>query len=199
MPFESTQPSLLSRVRDASDQAAWREFESKYRELILRYCRGRGLQQSDAEDVLQVVLISLSKSLRKFEYRPERGKFRGYLGRSVRNAIGHHLARPNVAARALGSSVIAAVPAEDEGGADEQWEKEWTQHHYRLAMQTIRQTYEPRSVEIFDRILMGDGIEDIASKYDMSTQAVHKVKQRIRERLKQLIAAQIRDEDAPDG
>lgn len=199
MPFETTRPSLLSRVRDTSDHAAWREFESRYRELILRYCRGRGLQPSDAEDVLQIVLMSLSKSLRTFDYRPEKGKFRSYLGRSVKNSIGHYLSHPKVAAKALDSSVLAAVSVEDEGGVDEQWEKEWTQHHYRLAMETIRRTYEPRSVEIFDRILAGNSIEELSAAYEMSTQAVHKVKQRIRERLKELIAAQIREEDEPDG
>jgi len=41
---ETTQPSLLLRVRDPGDQSAWREFESKYRELILRYCLRLGLQ-----------------------------------------------------------------------------------------------------------------------------------------------------------
>src|SRR5690348_14597759 len=84
---ELTQPSLLSRVRNPSDDQAWREFELKYRELILRFCRRQGMQQADAEDVIQIVLANLLRSLPNFLYDRNRGRFRDYLYRSVRNAI----------------------------------------------------------------------------------------------------------------
>ena len=113
MDHDLTHPSLLSRVRDGSDQAAWREFEAKYRELLLRYSRARGLQQSDAEDVCQLVMTNLAQSLRNFDYSPEKGRFRSYLGRVVKNSISRHFARPNPADRALDTAVMAMVP--DEG------------------------------------------------------------------------------------
>ena len=113
MDHDLTRPSLLSRVRDGSDQAAWREFEAKYRELLMRYCRARGLQQSDADDVRQLVMMNLAQSLRNFEYSPEKGRFRSYLGRVVRNSISRYFSRPNTADRALDTAVIATVPDED--------------------------------------------------------------------------------------
>lgn len=199
MDHELTQPSLLSRVRDASDDAAWREFEAKYRELVLRYARARGLQQSDAEDVRQIVMMSLSKRLREFDYQPERGRFRDYLGRVVKNAVARHFARPKPERAGLDSAVMAVTAAPDSGEADALWEREWVSHHYRLAMRTVRDTFDPRSVEVFDRLLAGETVEAIAGSEQMSTQAVHKVKQRIRDRLRELIAAQIAEEDRPDG
>ena len=39
MKNEATQPSLLVRVRDPSDEHAWREFAEKYRGLVAGYCR----------------------------------------------------------------------------------------------------------------------------------------------------------------
>jgi len=186
-------------VRDPSNQEAWREFEAKYRDLIVRYCRSRGLQQSDAEDVRQIVMLNLSKFLRNFDYSPARGKFRSYLGRVVRNAISYQFSRPSPGQAALDSSVLAALPADNDAPIDELWETEWINHHYRLAMETIRKTYEPRSVEVFDRLLAGQSVEAVGQAYGMSTQAVHKVKQRIRARMKALVAAQIREEDDPDG
>ena len=42
-------------------------------------------------------------------------------------------------------------------------------------------------------------MERVAADFKMTTQAVHKVKQRIRNRLKELIAGQIREEDQPNG
>jgi RNA polymerase sigma factor (sigma-70 family) len=195
MGLETTQPSLLSRVRNAADDSAWREFDAKYCELILRYCRARGLQTTDAEDVRQIAMASLAKSLRSFEYRPARGRFRGYLGQVVRSAISRHFGRPDRQARALDTGVLASVEADDAGQADEIWEQEWVRHHYRLAMQSIRAAFDPKSVQIFDRLLAGDGVELLASEFQTTTQAVHKVKQRIRDRLKELIAEQIKQED----
>ena len=199
MGSETTQPSLLSRVRDPADDTAWREFDAKYRELILRYCRARGLQTTDAEDVRQIAMANLSKSLRSFEYRPARGRFRGYLGQVVRSAISRHFGRPDAPARALDTNVMAAVEANDGGQADELWEREWVRHHYRLAMQGIRATFDLRSVQMFDRLLAGDRVSQLASDFETTTQAVHKVKQRIRDRLKELIADQIKQEDDDGG
>lgn len=199
MGAETTQPSLLSRVRDASDDAAWREFDAKYRELILRYSRARGLQPADAEDVRQITMSNLAKSLRTFEYAPGKGQFRNYLGQVVRSAISRHFRRPEIRARALDSGVLATVEAADSGDADELWEQEWVRHHYRLAMETVRKTYEPRSVEMFDRLLAGGLVDKVAAEFDSTPQAVHKVKQRIRKRLTELIALQVREEDEPDA
>jgi RNA polymerase sigma-70 factor (ECF subfamily) len=186
-------------VRDGSDQAAWREFEAKYRDLLLRYCRARGLQQSDAEDVRQLVMMNLAKALRNFEYAAEKGRFRSYLGRIVRNAISQHFSRPNIPGGGLDTAVMAVVPSSDADASDALWEEEWINHHYRLAMKAIRETFDPRSVEVFDRLVNGERVASIAESSGMSIQAVHKVKQRIRNRMQELIAAQIREEDQPDG
>lgn len=199
MARETTQPSLLSRVRDPSNEAAWREFDAQYRELILRYCRARGLQTADAEDVRQISMTNLAKSLRSFKYHPGRGRFRAYLGQVVRSAISRHFGRPESRARALDSGVLAMVEVKDSSGPDEIWEQEWVRHHYRLAMETVRTTFDARSVDIFDRLLAGDAVAKVADHYEITTQAVHKVKQRIRDRLKELIAIQIEQEDDFEG
>jgi RNA polymerase sigma-70 factor (ECF subfamily) len=198
MDSNVTRVSLLSRVRDASNDAAWHEFEARYRELILRYALARGLQHSDAEDVCQIAMFNLSKSLRNFHYTAQRGRFRGYLGQVVRSAIGRHFASPRPASAALDSNVLASVPTEDDDAGDALWEQEWVNHHYRLAMRVIRETFEPRSVVMFERLLAGAGVEEVAAAHGTTTQAVYKVKQRIRERMKELIALQIREEDQPD-
>jgi RNA polymerase sigma factor (sigma-70 family) len=195
MSSETTQPSLLSRVRDPADDSAWREFDAKYRELILRYCRARGLQTSDAEDVRQIAMTNLAKALRLFEYKPSRGRFRGYLGQVVRSAVSRHFSRPDSRPRALDTTVMAVVEADDDGQVDEVWEREWVRHHYRLAMQTVRNTFDPKSVQMFDRLLAGDDVSQVASDFQTTTQAVHKVKQRIRDRLEGLIVDQIKQED----
>ncbi|MHC4235156.1 MAG: sigma-70 family RNA polymerase sigma factor [Planctomycetota bacterium] len=199
MTFETTSPSLLSRVRDPADAAAWREFDARYGELILRYCRGRGLQHGDAEDLRQVVMVKLSKALPQFQYSPARGRFRSFLGQIVRNEVARYFSRPKAAGRGVDTSEAVVQEATDAEQAEGQWGREWIHHHLRLAMQRVRQSHEPRSVEIFERLLAGDTVKAVATAFGVSTDAVHKIKQRIRDRLKEYVAAQIREEDDPDG
>ena len=79
----ATHVSLLARLRlDPRDQAAWDTFVERYGRRIFRWCRGRGLQESDAEDVTQNVLLDLGRQMRTFEYRPapgRQGSFRAWL------------------------------------------------------------------------------------------------------------------------
>ncbi len=73
MSSSTTSPTLLSRVRNPADKVAWREFDARYGEMIVRYGRRRGLQHADAEDIRQIVMVRLSKALLAFNYSPRRG------------------------------------------------------------------------------------------------------------------------------
>lgn len=193
MHASATQPSLLSRVRDPADHAAWREFETKYRELILRYCRGRGLQATDAEDVLQGTLLKLMRSMQGFVYDPSRGRFRDYLYRVVRNAVVDLAARQAGRPQPVDTDVLAAAAGVET--TDRQWEEEWTDHHYRRAIAGVRTTFDARSVAVFERLLAGDAPEVVAVSFQMNVMAVHKVKQRVKDRLREIVETQIAEED----
>jgi RNA polymerase sigma factor (sigma-70 family) len=204
-PAEATSPTLLSRVRDPADRAAWEAFESRYRGLLLRFCLRQGLQHVDAEDAVQTVLAGLVRSLPRFVYDPQRGRFRGYLYRCARNAIaaGKGAAgRPPAGAMALDSRA-ALVGEEEQAKPDAQaervWEEEWVAHHFRLAMQAVRETFEPRSVEVFNRSIRGEPLASVAESLGISEEAAKKARQRIKARLEGVIARQIAEEDDAGG
>jgi RNA polymerase sigma factor (sigma-70 family) len=74
-----TSASLLGRLRkDTRDEVAWSEFVRRYGPLIYRWCRNWRLQEADAQDVTQTVLVKLAEKMRSFSYDPTRS-FRGYL------------------------------------------------------------------------------------------------------------------------
>jgi RNA polymerase sigma-70 factor (ECF subfamily) len=87
MSPEITRPSLLSRVRDTADQAAWSEFDGRYRDLILRYACRQGLSAADAEDVRQLVMLRLVRVLPDFRYDAAHGRFQRFAKRATSAAF----------------------------------------------------------------------------------------------------------------
>lgn len=197
MESQSTRLSLLSRVRDPQDALAWRAFERRYADLVLRYALARGLQCADAEDARQVVFLRLSRYLRSFQYAPGRGRFRSYLGAIVRNVISEQAHRPLPATGAVDETedALAAMPDPRTAEADERWEREWADHHCRLALQTIRETFDARSVAVFEDLLAGAAPDEAAARHQLSGDAVAKIRQRVRARMQELIREQLRDEE----
>lgn len=86
MNESTTSVTLLSRLRDGKDEAAWREFVERYGGRIYAWGIGRGLQRSDAEDVTQNVLLRLARYMRSFDYNAQL-TFRGWLRRVTENAL----------------------------------------------------------------------------------------------------------------
>src|SRR5689334_16917382 len=84
-PLPTTRATLLTQLRqDPSDQAGWDEFVDRYGRHIYRWCRQWKLQDADAEDVTQDILVKLTQKLQHFAYDPSRS-FRGWL-----KTVAHH-------------------------------------------------------------------------------------------------------------
>jgi RNA polymerase sigma factor (sigma-70 family) len=82
----TTSPSLLQRLRESKDdQSAWTEFAGRYQPRLLDWCRRWGLQDSDAQEVAQNVMIRLASKLRVLSYDPSLS-FRGWLYTITRHA-----------------------------------------------------------------------------------------------------------------
>src|SRR5262245_40455842 len=92
-PSPETRPSLLVRLVDRADRAAWQEFAEVYSPVIQRLALRRGLQQADAEDLVQQVLTSVSNAIDRWHHDPARAKFRTWLHRIAHNAIVNALTR----------------------------------------------------------------------------------------------------------
>jgi len=81
MTSPETRSSLLLRIRDADDRDAWDQFSEIYRPVICRVARLKGLQQADAEDLAQQVLLSVAGAIDRWQPDEGRAKFRTWLKR----------------------------------------------------------------------------------------------------------------------
>ena len=83
----TTSESLLTRLTQANaDPAAWSHFVEVYGLQIVQWCRSYGLQDADAQDLAQDVLVRFWRQARNFQYKPGR-YFRGYLHKVARTAL----------------------------------------------------------------------------------------------------------------
>ena len=74
-----TRESLIARLPDYADHAAWHEFAELYEPLIYGIGRRHGLQPADANDLVQDVFSAVASSIESFDPDQSRGKFRSWL------------------------------------------------------------------------------------------------------------------------
>ena len=81
-----TRYSLIARLTRPEDSATWREFLATYEAAIVRYCRSRGLQDADAAEVCQDVLLAVHKIAEHWEPSGRPGSFRAWLFETARRS-----------------------------------------------------------------------------------------------------------------
>src|SRR5437868_850127 len=102
-PSSDTSLTLMMRVQKApADSKAWEEFVQHYRPMIQDWCRKWGLQDSDAEDVTQEVLLKFLTVIKQFRYDPDQS-FRSWLKTVTHRALTDFArARQRIASRERG-------------------------------------------------------------------------------------------------
>ena len=80
----ATRPSLLARLKDWSQQTAWREFDHDYAPLLRNVARKAGLADDEADDMVQETMIAVAKKIGEFQHAGNRGSFRAWLYQQAR-------------------------------------------------------------------------------------------------------------------
>jgi RNA polymerase sigma-70 factor (ECF subfamily) len=65
--FPDTQSLLLANIQSLENREAWAEFVQIYRPVVYRMARRRGMQDADAQDLSQDVLVRVSKAIDRWE------------------------------------------------------------------------------------------------------------------------------------
>src|SRR5947207_3945703 len=122
-----TRASLLVRLRDPHDEAAWREFVALYAPLVYGYARKQGLQDADAADLGQEVLCAVAGAVGRLEYDPAKGAFRNWLFTVVRRKLARWREAQGHRPRGSGDTETHRLLEQYTEGPGEQaaWEAEW--------------------------------------------------------------------------
>ena len=180
----STPYSLLLAARNGQPEA-WGRFVHLYGPLVYRWIRRAGLQSSDAADVTQDVLMSVSKDLVRFDPNHPEVRFRAWLWTITRNKV-HDLARRRTPMPLGGSAAqrqLSQVP-EDLPGDDPTNSNTTTTIAHR-AVQLVQGEFESQTWEAFRRVTMeGQRPVDVANDLGMTLGAVCTAKWRVLKRLR---------------
>lgn len=190
----TTHASLLARLVGRQDEEAWRDFCARYSDLIRGFAQRRGVQGVDCDDVLQDVLVKLTRSMPSFRYDPAKGKFRSYLKTVVLRCIIDisFQKRGGQRVRDIEREIRSASQDED---AEAAWEIEWRRYHLRQAMRVVETEFNARDVAAFRAYgIDGQDVDGVAQVSSMTTDQVYKAKSRILKRLCGLVAQQIQEE-----
>lgn len=187
--YPVTNPSLLLRLRNPADSAAWSTFAEVYETLIFAYCRKQGLQEADARDVTQDVLASVAKAIQKFDYDQSSGRFRSWLYSVIRSKLANHFKKSVKQPRGSGQTVVHQMLSEQPDSSDEQaFEQQAKQRILDWACERIRPEFEPATWEAFHMTAIQQiKPAQVAETLGVNVTAVYNAKSRVVKRLQQVI------------
>ena len=181
----ATSTSLLVRLQQApADQAAWAEFVRRYGARIHAWCRRWGLQEADAQDVSQAVLVKLVRSMQAFRYDPAQ-RFRGWL-----KTVTHHAWQDLARSRrlvAFGGNPGFDDPLQSLAARDDltAWvEQEYERELLERALERVRLRVQPQTWDAF-RLTAFDGLPgaEVAARLGMAVTSVYKAKSNVQKLL----------------
>ncbi len=173
--------TLLQRLQQAGDSAAWRRFAELYTPLLFYWARRTGLQEPDAADLVQDVFLVLVRKMPEFRYEPG-GSFRSWLRTVLVNKWRERQRRKALPVEGgFPVDQVAAPPVDDP--LDDRASR--TDLVLR-ALEAIRGDFAPSTWSAFHQLVVrGKSPRLVAADLGLSAAAVYIAKSRVLKRLRQ--------------
>jgi RNA polymerase sigma-70 factor (ECF subfamily) len=186
----TTRVTLLARLRqDPTDQKAWDVFVERYGRHIYRWCRRLKLQDADAEDVTQDILVKLARKMRDFAYDPARS-FRGWLKTLAHHAWRDFVDSPRRVKAATGDARVWELLQTVEAREDliQKLQEAFDHDLLEAAKMRVRLRVAPHTWEAFRLVaLEGLAVADVAATVQMQVAMVYVAKSKVQRMLQEEI------------
>jgi len=181
-----TRTTLLLRLKDWQDQSSWQEFFDTYWKLIYGVAIKSGLNEAEAQDVVQETVISVAKHMPTFKYDRSIGSFKAWLLNMTRWRITDQVRKRR------------RLPSSDDAEADIRvwaemvdpvsdclealWEAEWEKSLLEAAINKVKRRLDPQNYQIFDFYVNKEWPPDkVAKTFGISIGKVYLAKHRVTE------------------
>ena len=189
--FPDTSTTLLAKLAEREtgiDQAAWYRFFALYQPVMVEFARTKGAGD-DAEDVVQEVFANLAKAFQAGRYAREKGSFRAYLAKMLRNELISRFRRCSVRperdavgiteAEVEAEKRLQTAPSVSSGPDDIE---NWKIARHRIAVEHVltKTALSEQSRQIYRRLMeSGDSCAEVARRMNLPAATVRQVKSRV--------------------
>lgn len=153
-----TRVSLLQRLKRWDDQESWHDFFRTYWKLIYAAATRSGLNDAEAQDVVQETVIAVAKKMENFRYDPAVDSFKGWLFYLTRKRIAMQFRRRE---REHGKKTESSDASQSTGEVEEiadasvdcpeaVWEQEWERNLLEAALARVKGKVNAKQFQMFD-------------------------------------------------
>ncbi len=190
----TTSVSLLERLRQPEERAAWDRFISIYTPLLYRWATRFNLSPEEAADLVQEVFAALVVKLPALTYDQSRS-FRGWLMTVSRNKLAERrrIKRVNEV-----SADSKCDPGIDDDPGEIVAETEYREMVTQRCLEVMQDSFLPSTWQAFWKLVV-DGMTapEVARETGLSISAVYSAKVRVMQRLRQELAGLVDEIELP--
>ena len=189
-PPPSTRMSLIARLAAVpGDPGVWADFVATYGPTVVHWCHRHGLQDCDAHDVAQNVLVRFWRRAENFRYDPAR-RLRAYLRQMVVSAVSDwsdarcadRLGTGDAAVQAL----LSNIPARDD--LARQIEETFDTELLDLAMSRVQARVRPRTWKAFQMLALERcSGHEVATRLGMDVNNAYRAKSQVQQLIRETI------------
>jgi len=187
-----TSITLLQRVQNQQDEESWNEFIETYKRFLYSVIRRMNITAHDADDLVQDIFVKVWEHMPNFNYDSSK-LFRNWLCTVTRNKVLAFIKSKQAYLRKMDTikheeitSYLSTInlPEIEEIAAEE-----WEVFISNQAMKNISGQFSGKALEVFDIILKGKSIEEVAEDMGLKENSVYRLKNRVKAALMSEIAS----------
>jgi RNA polymerase sigma factor (sigma-70 family) len=193
-----TRWSLISRLKDWHDRDSWKTFFDTYWKLIYGVAIKAGLSDSEAEEVVQETVITVSKKINEFKADPALGSFKGWLMTITRWRIQDQLRKrqmpgvpgTRVRQETQRTSTVHSLPDPQGCRLEAIWDEEWQNNLVDVALDRIKQRVSAKQYQVFYlNVIKQLPVRQVARALGVNAAQVYLAKHRVGSLVKKEIRA----------
>jgi RNA polymerase sigma-70 factor (ECF subfamily) len=183
-----TSVSLLERLAGAPTDDDWRRLLELYQPLLRGWMMRAGVPASDADDLIQEVLLVVFREVRAFE-RQRQGAFRAWLRTILVYRMRDYFRARRHRPTATGDSDFLQQLDElesSESALSRIWDREHDEHVAAALLRRVEGDFAPATWQAFRRhVLEDEPGAKVAEELGVSLNAVLRAKSRVLKRMRQ--------------
>ncbi len=183
-----TTTAMLEALLDPADDEVWRDFDHRYRPILVAFARRLGLPAEDAADAAQETLTRFVRSYRDGKYDRDRGRLRSWIIGIARHCV-YDIHQRRATDPKRGMSAISELP--DESTINAMWDEEYEHEILRQGISELRQQTrtEEGTIRAFEMLAFDDRTPaEVAEELSISVNDVYLAKHRCLKRLREILS-----------